>query len=475
MEAIVFAGTTEGRAVIKALLGRKIRTTACIATDYGKEILEYEDSGSEDLILNTGRLTPEQMKALIASKTGLNLVIDATHPYAVDVTANIKKACKETGTIYIRIHRKSTLSDDSGNNIPEAAVSLRHKDARIELAENVDDVISWANKEENLLKKILLTTGSKDLRSYTGIINYKERVYPRLLPDMDSLRNASELGYKKANIICMQGPFSTDMNQALIEATGAQALVTKDTGKTGGFNQKLEAAEIMGIVMLIIKRPPDEASGPAEKPSMSAAEFETFLENWELQNLSGTGSEKAQAQAITAQAQSAVSTNENDVETDDQSKSGPGIYPKFPLFIDLKGKKVTIIGAGKIAQRRIETWLTYGADIRVIAPEQTERIRELAQGGRLRIIARTYCSGDLKGSVLAVTATDSRDINHQVYEEAKKLAVPISVADEKNECSFYFPAVMQKGNISIGLVSDGSDHAGTARTAAKLRTCLDIK
>lgn len=465
MEAIVFAGTTEGRAVIASLLRRKIRTTACIATDYGREILEYEDPGSEDLILNTGRLTPEQMKALIAFKTGRTLVIDATHPYAVDATANIKKACKETGTEYIRILRKSTLSADADGKL---------------VFETLEDVISWANQEANLSKKLLLTTGSKDLKAYTNIKNYKERVYPRILPDMDSLSKASELGYKKANIICMQGPFSTQMNQALIEATGVEALVTKDTGKTGGFDEKLEAAGLMGIMTLVIKRPSDEAVGAYELPVMSVEEFETFIEKLELDendlkeaDLSQAGSEKTEAQAATIKGKDAVTKT-----ADEQSKpfsESSGLYPRFPLFIDLRDKKITVIGAGKIAQRRIATLLKYGADITVIAPEHTKKIRELADEGKLSLKERNYQGGDLSGSVLAVSASDSRGVNHRVYEEAKELSIPVSIADEKDECSFYFPAVIQKENISIGLVSDGSDHSKTARTAKELRTYLDIK
>lgn len=441
METIVFAGTTEGRAVIASLLSRKIRTTACIATDYGKEILEYEDSGSEDLVLNTGRLTPEQMKALITSKTGSRLVIDATHPYAVDATLNIKKACKETGTEYIRILRKSTLSADTDGKL---------------VFETPEDVISWANQEANLSKKLLLTTGSKDLKAYTNIKNYKERIYPRILPDMDSLRNASELGYKKANIICMQGPFSTQMNQALVEATGVHALVTKDTGAAGGFDEKLEAAGLMGIMTLVIKRPSDEAACAYEFPVMSAAEFETFIEKLELDE-----NDLKDAAAETADEQS------------NPFSESSGMYPRFPLFIDLRDKKITVIGAGKIAQRRIEILLKYGANITVIAPEQTKRIRELADEVKISLKERSYQGGDLKGSVLAVSASDSRGVNHRVYEEAKALSIPVSIADEKSECSFYFPAVIQKDNISIGIVSDGSDHSKTARVAQELRECLN--
>jgi len=465
MEAIVFAGTTEGRAVIASLLSRKIRTTACIATDYGKEILEDTIRNNEYLKLNTGRLDMQQIKTLIGSDNAQKLVIDATHPYAKDVTLNIKQACRETGTEYIRILRKSTLSADADGKL---------------VFETLEDVISWANKDTNLSKKLLLTTGSKDLRAYTSIKNYKERVYPRILPDIDSLKNASELGYKKANIICMQGPFSTKMNQALIEATGVEALVTKDTGKTGGFDEKLEAAGLMGIVTLVIKRPSDEAVGAYELPVMSAAEFEALIEKLELDendlkeaDLSQAVSEKTAASTATIKGKDAETKTADEQSTLFSESSG--MYPRFPLFIDLRDKKITVIGAGKIAQRRIATLLRYGAEIKVIAPEQTEKIRELADEGKLILKERNYQGGDLRGSVLAVSASDSRGVNHRVYEEAKELSIPVSIADEKDECSFYFPAVMQKGNISIGLVSDGSDHSKTARTAKELRTYLDIK
>ena len=138
--------------------------------------------------------------------------------------------------------------------------------------------------------------------------------------------------------------------------------------------------------------------------------------------------------------------------------------------MSLSGKTVTVVGAGKIASRRIKVLLEYGARIRVIAPQICEEIRALS--GSLEIIEREYEGGDVSGSFMVIAATDSREVNQKAGADAKAEGINVSVADSREECSFYFPAVIRKGSISIGLVSDGSDHAAAARTAGELREYL---
>ena len=428
MKALVFAGTTEGREAALMLAKRGMRVTAFTATDYGHEVLDGAADGLQNLTVESGRLSEEQIRELLLGEAPDTLVIDATHPYAAQVTANIRRACMDAQKRYIRIVRKSTFAGEP---------------AGVTVLADAQEVTQWANREENIKKNILLTTGSKDLRIYTAIDSYRDRVWPRILPDMDSLRIATELGYKKSNIICMQGPFSTEMNIAMIKSVGAQVLVTKDTGKTGGFDSKLEAALRSGIEAVVIGRPSDQEARQADSEGMSIEELQRHID------------------------ENFPSLRENS-SSDELARMAD--FPRFPLFVSLSGKTVTVVGAGKIASRRIKVLLEYGARIRVIAPQICAEIRALP--GSLEIIEREYEGGDVSGSFMVIAATDSREVNQKAGADAKAEGINVSVADSREECSFYFPAVIRKGSISIGLVSDGSDHAAAARTAGELREYL---
>ena len=428
MKALVFAGTTEGREAALMLARRGISVMAFTATDYGHEVLDGAADGLQNLAVESGRLSEEQIRELLLGEASDTLVIDATHPYAAQVTANIRRACMDAQKRYIRIVRKSTFAGE-----PAGVTVLADAQALCE----------WANREENIKKKILLTTGSKDLRIYTEIESYRDRVWPRILPDMDSLRIATELGYKKSNIICMQGPFSTEMNIAMIKSVGADVLVTKDTGATGGFDSKLEAALSSGIEAVVIGRPSDQEARQADSEGMSLEELQRHIdENFPYLRENSSSDELARM----------------------------ADFPRFPLFMSLSGKTVTVVGAGKIASRRIKVLLEYGARIRVIAPQICAEIRALP--GFLEIIEREYERRDVSGSFMVIAATDSREVNQKAGSDAKAEGINVSVADSREECSFYFPAVIRKGGISIGLVSDGSDHAAAARTAGELREYL---
>ena len=428
MKALVFAGTTEGREAALMLARTGISVTAFTATDYGHEVLDGAADGLQNLAVESGRLSEEQIRELLMGEAPDTLVIDATHPYAAQVTANIRRACVDAQKRYIRIVRKSTFAGEP---------------AGVTVLADAQAVTQWANREENIKKKILLTTGSKDLRIYTAIDSYRDRVWPRILPDMDSLRIATELGYKKSNIICMQGPFSTEMNIAMIKSVGAQVLVTKDTGKTGGFDSKLEAALSSGLEAVVIGRPSDQEAMQADSQGMSIEELQGYIY------------------------EKFPSLRENS-SLDEIVRMAD--FPRFPLFVSLSGKTVTVVGAGKIASRRIKVLLEYGARIRVIAPQICEEIRALS--GSLEIIEREYEGGDVSGSFMVIAATDSREVNQKAGADAKAEGINVSVADSREECSFYFPAVIRKGSISIGLVSDGIDHAAAARTAGELREYL---
>ena len=139
---------------------------------------------------------------------------------------------------------------------------------------------------------------------------------------------------------------------------------------------------------------------------------------------------------------------------------------RFPLFIDLVGKSVIIVGGGKIALRRIEVLIEFGADITVISPDSDD----LPNG--IRHIQRKYCSGDLEGACIAVAATNDRGVNHMVWQEAADRSIPISVADCREECTFFFPAICMGDSLVVGVVSDGTNHHRTSKAAKEIRQML---
>jgi precorrin-6x reductase len=173
------------------------------------------------------------------------LVLDATHPYAAEVSANIRAACTEAGVSLVRILR------DEGEVKKDCLSFSTHGDL-IALLEKTPGVI-------------FVATGAKEAAIFTGLSGFQERVWFRMLPDIGGLKNCLDLGYSAARIICMQGPFSRDLNRAMFAAAAASILVTKNSGALGGFAEKLEAARDLGMRVALLARPPDPGGVPLEK------------------------------------------------------------------------------------------------------------------------------------------------------------------------------------------------------------------
>jgi precorrin-6x reductase len=103
-----------------------------------------------------------------------------------------------------------------------------------------------------------VTTGSKELEAYTSITDYRTRLFARVLSLPSVVQKCSELGFEGKHLICMQGPFSRELNEAMIRHCQASYLVTKDTGVEGGFPEKEAAATVCNCTLIIISRPVSE-------------------------------------------------------------------------------------------------------------------------------------------------------------------------------------------------------------------------
>lgn len=235
-KVIVFAGTTEGREIAEFLDRKGISAHICVATEYGEQLLQ----GGQNLEISHERLNAEEMELLIKEKK-CEMVIDATHPYAAEVTINIKKACEAAEVSYIRVLRENQENQNSGDCL---------------YADSVEDAVALL---EHTKGNILATTGSKEAAKYTALTDYESRVFLRVLSLPDVVKQCKELGFQGKNLICMQGPFSKELNIAMLRQWDCKYLVTKMSGATGGFQEKIDAARICGCISVIIGRPIKES------------------------------------------------------------------------------------------------------------------------------------------------------------------------------------------------------------------------
>jgi glutamyl-tRNA reductase len=156
----------------------------------------------------------------------------------------------------------------------------------------------------------------------------------------------------------------------------------------------------------------------------------------------------------------------------DAKKGGP---LRFPLFVDLSGRKAAVIGAGSVALRRITALLAYPCRIIATAPEAREEILALRDQGKLDYVRKEYESSDLDGAYLVIAATDSRAVNRRVAEDARRAGIFCSAADCREDCTFYFPATVRYDGGVIGICGTGENHGQTRQIAAEIREFIKAK
>ena len=149
----------------------------------------------------------------------------------------------------------------------------------------------------------------------------------------------------------------------------------------------------------------------------------------------------------------------------------------FPVFLNLEGRKAMLIGAGNIGCRRLERLLAFGANVHVVAPEISKTAWELAEKypDQTCLEQRAYLPGEISGVDLVLSATDSPDIDTQIYEECRAKHIPVNIAADQSKCDFYFPAIVEYDGLVIGVTSGGSDHHKVRRFSAWLRQALAKK
>ena len=262
-----------------ALLRDAADLTVCVATEYGEVLLD----GMEGITVRTGRMDEKDMERMFAAQR-FERVIDATHPYAAAVTDNIASAAARTATPVMRILRETQRQNRSAVYVAAAEEACAF----------------LAQREGN----ILLTTGAKELIAFSGLD--MQRVWARVLPVPASLEACAAAGIPASHVIAAQGPFPFDLNVAQLRMIGARYMVTKASGKNGGFEEKIAAADAAGVVPVVIGQP-QQTEGLSMDEAVAALETVYALRKRKIFIIgAGPGGEKM----LTAEARDALAESD---------------------------------------------------------------------------------------------------------------------------------------------------------------------
>ena len=168
-------------------------------------------------------------------KNSINMIIDISHPYAFEVSKNAMKVAEEFSIVYYRFEREEI------HIIPDKFTEF----------ENIEDLINYC---DGLNGNILVTLGSNNIEHFSKVKELK-KFYFRILPKWDMVKKCENNGILPKNIIAMQGPFSLNMNKAMIEQLNIEYLVTKKGGDTGGEREKIDACNEKGIEVILLDKP----------------------------------------------------------------------------------------------------------------------------------------------------------------------------------------------------------------------------
>ncbi len=252
----LFAGTSEGREAAE-IYARSPQTEnymdIYVTTDYGTAALPKDVR----IRIHVGCFLREEMLRSFRLVPPA-LVIDATHPYASHITETLTAVCTQLSLPYLRIRREmsSVLPEEDGEGM--------------RLFPDFAALVSFLQDSAG---NVLITSGAKELAAFAALPDFAERCYLRALPTAAVLETAQRLGLPGSHLFLMQGPFSREMNLALLRHCRTRFLVSKLSGPRGGFEEKREAAEAAGVTLLLV-------GCPAERPLPPLGEVVTVENLW---------------------------------------------------------------------------------------------------------------------------------------------------------------------------------------------------
>ena len=226
---MIFGGTTEGRLLAEFCDANQIHAYISVTSEYGAGLLPESDY----VTVLCDRMNDGQMAHFFVDHV-MTHVIDATHPYALEATKNIRQACEKLDIPYLRVVREQEK---------EVAGVLYFDD--------MPSLIEYLNQHKG---GIFITTGSKEAASFCEIENYESRCVLRVLDVPTIVDDIEQMGYRRERIIAGRGPFLLEENIRHFKSYDVRYLVTKDSGSAGGFTEKLEAAKVCGMECLVLRR-----------------------------------------------------------------------------------------------------------------------------------------------------------------------------------------------------------------------------
>ena len=228
----MLAGTSDARNLALEIQSAGYDVTATVVTESAASSLA--EVGLPHLV---GRLTAEEMTTILTEQ-GYRLVVDASHPFAEEASKNAMAAAEQANIPYIRYERAHE----------------HYSHPLITIVKDYEEAAHLAAEKRGV---IMLTTGSKTLATFTKVLQGLEntRVIARMLPRLDNMEKCEALGVAQRDIIAIQGPFSKELNEALFRQYDVTLMITKESGKVGSVDEKLEAALACGIETILIARP----------------------------------------------------------------------------------------------------------------------------------------------------------------------------------------------------------------------------
>jgi precorrin-6x reductase len=229
----VFSGTSDGNHLATSLTARGHTVIVSVASDYGRDCAGASMPG---IHIVSGNLGVAARRRLM-HQAGARAIVDATHPYAAEMSRQLLSLSTDLELPYFRFERPSALLETAGviqcATMPDAARMAIERGRRIFLA-----------------------TGSKGLSTFVNTPGASEREwFVRITPQGDMIDAAVRLCVPRAHVCAMQGPFTREFNEALWKAWNIDLVITKDSGDAGGFPAKLDAARALGLPLLVVKRP----------------------------------------------------------------------------------------------------------------------------------------------------------------------------------------------------------------------------
>jgi len=225
-------GTSEGRNILSLINKYTDEIAVTTATTYGGELLKEFKIKT----LNTKPLNKEEMLNWL-KVSGIDVLVDASHPYAEEVTKTALECANDLEIKYVRYERQGVLENITGEDI----IRVKNYDEAIDIIKEIEG-------------NILNTTGGNNVSKFLNL-NFKHRVIHRILPSPKVLTKIVDAGISIKDIIALQGPISYELEKAFINQYSVKAILTKDSGIEGGVLEKLKAARAYNIKLIVIEKP----------------------------------------------------------------------------------------------------------------------------------------------------------------------------------------------------------------------------